>query len=87
VNTTSWPHQRCRRASIVAQFGETRAGLVEGALTTGDPLADAVVEEIHAGGRLVRTALDAGIKDGLASLTDPPPAVAALLTQAECRPA
>lgn len=86
MNTTRWPHERSRRASIVAQFGETRAELVGWALTTGDPLADAVVEEIHAGGRPVRIALAAGIKEGLASLIDPPPAVTALLTQAEGRP-
>ena len=84
--SSSWPHSRSRRASIVAQFGETRAELVERALTTGDPLADAVVEEIHAGGRPVRIALAAGIRNGLASLDDPPPAVAALLAQAESRP-
>lgn len=78
-----WPSERGRRSSIVAQFGRTRADLVHRALTTGDPLADAVVEEIHAGGKPVRDALAAGIAKGLGTLTDPPPAVAALLADTE----
>lgn len=79
----SWPILRGRRSSIVAQFGETRADLVHRALTTGDPLADAVVEEIHTGGKLVRAALADGIRNGVATLVDAPPAVAALLTDTE----
>lgn len=85
--TVPWPSARGRRSSIVAQFGETRATLVHGALTTGDPLADAVAEEIHAGGKPVRIALADGIREGLSSLTDPPPAVATLLSDAERGPA
>ncbi|SHK82028.1 hypothetical protein SAMN05443637_112187 [Pseudonocardia thermophila] len=81
-----WPTGRGSRAAVVAQFGESRAALVERALRTGDPLADAVVEEIHRGGADVRTHLDHGIRHGLASLTDPPPAVAALLADAERLP-
>jgi hypothetical protein len=56
-------------------------------LNAGDPLADAVVAEIHERGRKVRTALAAGISKGLASVSDPPPAVAALLTATETAPA
>jgi hypothetical protein len=84
--STTWPTARSRRPSIVAQFGETRAELLGWALTTGDPLADAVVEEIHEHGREVRVALANGIGNGLSSLTDPSPAVAALLTQTESVP-
>jgi hypothetical protein len=84
--TDNWPTARGTRSSVVAQFGETRAGLVGWALTSGDPLADAVVAEIHEHGREVRTALAAGISNGLDSLSDPPPAVAALLTATETVP-
>ena len=88
VSTVStWPYERSTRSAVLAQFGETRADLAGWALTTGDPLADAVVEEIHAGGRPVRTALTTGTRHGLATVADPPPAVAALLTQAEATPA
>jgi hypothetical protein len=47
----AWPSARGRRSSIAAQFGEDRAELLCWALTTADPLADAVVEEIHERGR------------------------------------
>jgi hypothetical protein len=82
----AWPSMRGRRSSIAAQFGEDRADLLHWALTTADPLADAVVEEIHERGRGVRADLARGIADGLCSLADPSPAVAALLTQAESLP-
>jgi hypothetical protein len=81
-----WPTGRAGRDVLVAQFGQGRADLMGWALTTGDPLADAVVEEIHAHGRTVRVALYKGLASGLASLTDPPPAVAALLAQCESVP-
>lgn len=81
-----WPTERAGRDVILAQFGQGRAELMGRALTTGDPLADAVVEEINAHGRTVRTALHKGLALGLASLTDPPPAVGALLAQVESMP-
>ncbi|MET8471225.1 oxygenase MpaB family protein [Streptomyces sp. NPDC006422] len=81
-----WPHGRSTRSSVVAQFGTSRADLAAWALTTGDPLADAVVEEIHHGGRVVRAAFQKGLADGLASVEDPPDAVAALLAQTEATP-
>jgi hypothetical protein len=85
-SATCWPGERGRRSSIAAQFGESRAELMQWALTTGDPLADAVVEEIQRDGRTVRVKLAEGISNGLASLENPPPAVAALLRQAETVP-
>ncbi|MEV1290801.1 oxygenase MpaB family protein [Pseudonocardia sp. NPDC049635] len=85
--TASWPTGRSPRAELVARFGEARADLVGRALRTGDPLADAVVDEIRARGRAVREQFDRGIRHGLASLQDPPPAVAALLSSAESLPA
>jgi hypothetical protein len=84
--TPPWPPARSSRAGILAQFGASRADLVGGALVTGDPLADAVVEEIHSGRPGVNVVLNAGIRHGLESLPDPPPAVAALLAATETRP-
>lgn len=87
TDSSAWPTERGYRSGIVLQFGQTRADLLQWALVTGDPLADAVVEEIHAGGREVRLQLDSGIRNGLSSLATPPPAVAALLAQTERMPA
>lgn len=83
----SWPTDRGRRSSIVAQFGETRAAIAQWALTTADPLADAVADAIHTDGASVRRAFNAGLQDGIASVDDPHPAVAALLADAEAFPA
>ena len=41
MSPTSWPTGRGPRTAVVARFGESRAALVERALRTGDPLADA----------------------------------------------
>ena len=81
-----WPSGRSRRTAIVAQFGGDRADLAQWALTTADPLADAVAAAIHAEGAAVRAAFRKGVTDGLASLTDPHPAVAALLADTEALP-
>ncbi|WP_308819098.1 oxygenase MpaB family protein [Pseudonocardia alni] len=79
------------RDALAARFGPRRADLAVRARTAGDPLADAVVAEIRAagreGGRALTAALQRGIRDGLASLTGPSPALAALLTSAESVPA
>jgi hypothetical protein len=83
---TEWPAARNSRPGIVAQFGDGRAELAGWALSTGDPLADAVVEEIHSGGRDVRAKLHNGIEHGLANVDDPPPGVAALLEWTESAP-
>jgi hypothetical protein len=85
--TAPWPHARSSRDGVVAQFGASRADLVGWALVTGDPLADAVVEEIHSGRPGVNAVLNAGVRHGLKSLTDAPPAVVALLASTEARPA
>ncbi|WP_051947667.1 oxygenase MpaB family protein [Streptomyces scabiei] len=55
--------------------------------TGGDALADAVIAELDLLGTPARQALDAGLRNGLASLHAPPPqAVAALLRQLESAP-
>lgn len=57
------------------------------ALTTGDPLADAVAQDMHTDNRAanqrVHDSLRAGLAGGLSSLSNPPPSVAALLADAE----
>ncbi|MCU1287538.1 MAG: hypothetical protein JWO13_3888 [Acidobacteriales bacterium] len=85
--TAPWPHARSSRDGVVARFGARRADLVGWALVTGDPLADAVVEEIQSGRPGVHAVLNAGIRHGLEFLTDAPPAVVALLTSTETRAA
>jgi hypothetical protein len=81
-----WPSARSRRSVIVAQFGEGRADLAQWALTTADPLADAVAAAIHTEGAALRAAFDRGVSHGLSSLADPHPALAALLASTETRP-
>src|SRR3984893_3612295 len=56
-------------------------------LAVGDPLADAVIVEMDALGKEGRRILNAGLADGLESLTERPPAIAALLQQLETMPA
>ncbi|HTA38164.1 MAG TPA: oxygenase MpaB family protein, partial [Candidatus Acidoferrales bacterium] len=56
-------------------------------LNTGDPLADAVIEELYRLGPDANRALLDGLANGRASLVNPPPAVDALLQQTETLPA
>jgi hypothetical protein len=56
-------------------------------LTVGDPLADAVIVEMDALGKEGRRILNAGLADGMESLTERPPAITALLQQLETMPA
>ena len=82
----AWPHARGARSSLVAQFGTDRADLAGWALTTGDPLADAVVADIHDGHPQARQSVQRGIRDGLDSLVDPPDSVVAFLNDTERLP-
>ncbi|MEQ3549649.1 oxygenase MpaB family protein [Pseudonocardia nematodicida] len=88
ITIAGWPTGRSSRSAVLAQFGEGRADLMQWALTTGDPLADAVVAEMHElGMSTARPLLVRGIEDGLDSLEDPPPALAAFLESTETPPA
>ncbi|MBX3593403.1 oxygenase MpaB family protein [Sphingomonas sp.] len=80
-----WPAARSRRSSIVAQFGGERADLLHRALTTGDPLADAVAGAMQAD-PAIRQQIDLGLVHGLAAVPQPHDAVRALLTDTERRP-
>ena len=86
VGPALWPRARSRRSTVVAQFGGDRADLAQWALTTADPLGDAVAVAIHAEGATVRAAFSKGATNGLASVADPHPAVAALLASTESLP-
>jgi len=58
------PHARGTRSSPIAQFGADRGDLAGWALTTGDPLADAVVADIHDGHPQARQTVQLGIRNG-----------------------
>src|SRR5260370_9639837 len=55
-------------------------------LVVGDPLADAVIVEMDALGKEARRILNAGLADGLGTLTERPPAITALLKQLKAMP-
>lgn len=80
-----WPARRGDGAAIRRRFG-SRAELLARTLRVGDPPADAVMKELAALGAPARRMLKKGIREGLASLTDPPPAIAALLRETETVP-
>ncbi|MCW2900335.1 MAG: hypothetical protein JWO67_2600, partial [Streptosporangiaceae bacterium] len=86
TSENAWPQSRGTRSSLIAQFGADRAELAGWALTTGDPLADAVVADIHDGHPEARQAVQHGIRNGLHSLVDPPVSVVAFLTDTERLP-
>src|SRR3981081_2673927 len=64
----------------VARHGD-KADYMVRMLSVGDPLADAVIVEMDALGKEGRRILNAGLADGLADLTERPPATTALLQQ------
>jgi ER-bound oxygenase mpaB/B'/Rubber oxygenase, catalytic domain len=86
VSEMTWPHARGARSGLIAQFGTERADLAAWALTTGDPLADAVVSDMHDRHPQARQAVQLGIRNGLDSLVDPPDSVAAFLIDTERLP-
>lgn len=61
----------------------SQADLMAEMLQVGDPLADAVISEINELGKPAREELNKGLTDGLDTLDDPPPAVAAFLAHLE----
>lgn len=68
------------------QFGPERVVLLTEMAYTGDPLADAVTQELRAGGETARRALDLGLHHGAAFLNDRFPALRTLLAHAEADP-
>jgi hypothetical protein len=51
TDAPQWPSDPGSHSGIILEFGRTRADLLQWALGTADPLADAVVEEMHELGR------------------------------------
>jgi hypothetical protein len=86
ASSIEWPSERGTRESLAAQFGDDRADLMGWALTTTDPLADAVVDEVHQHGGSVRVQLNHGMAHGVDSIDGPTPAVEALLRSTETLP-
>ncbi len=85
TTTHPWPTGRSTRAAFEERFGSDNADFMQEAMHTGDPLADAVVEAIQEDSQ-VRAQLNQGVKNGLASVENPHPAVVALLTECETMP-
>lgn len=63
-----------------------RPALIERSLHVGDPLADAVIAELDESGSTARGLLSEGLQNGLSSIEAAPPAIAALLREAESVP-
>lgn len=66
---------------------EREADFLSRMLNAGDPLADAVIDELYRLGPSANRILLDGLANGRASLSDPPPAIDALLEQTETLPA
>jgi hypothetical protein len=65
---------------------DERTALIERSLHVGDPIADAVIAELDELGAAGRHLLNEGLRGGLSSLADVPPAIAALLRESEATP-
>ncbi|MCY1267838.1 hypothetical protein D9M68_205480 [compost metagenome] len=80
------PHSVTNRTALLDRFGAEPLELLLEMAATGDPLADAVIAEQRGLAQANRLATQ-GIAQGLASLEQAPPALHALLSQAESVPA
>ncbi|MFC7329140.1 oxygenase MpaB family protein [Marinactinospora rubrisoli] len=77
------PHRLVNAEAARARHGEDAVRLVADGLRAGDPVADSVIAELDALGAPAREALRLGLRNGLGTLDSAPPAVAALLREAE----
>ncbi|WP_413377227.1 hypothetical protein [Alkalihalobacillus sp. 1P02AB] len=81
---TDWPSTRPSCQSIFAQFGQDRMMLINWALNTGDPLADALVSEMHdIGMKKGHEQFRLAAKEGLRAVSDPTPALISFFTEVE----
>lgn len=71
----------------VRALSPEQVALLTTALQATDPLADAVIEELHVRGREAYQVLHDGLVNGRAGLSNVPPAIDALLQQIETLPA
>src|SRR5262245_11219910 len=88
TDTKGFPALPKRRINPNVTFArdDGKIDLLARMLGQGDPLADAVVAELRMTGARGRNLLEAGLRDGLATLKDVPPAIEALLRQTETIP-
>jgi hypothetical protein len=77
---------RRKNPNVTFAGDDGKIDLLARMLRQGDPLADAVVAELRVVGAKGRNLLEAGLRDGLATLKDVPPAIEALLQQLETIP-
>src|SRR5947209_1858367 len=71
---------------LALHLSDEQCDLLARTIREGDPLADAVIKELDALGPESVKILDAGLRNGLASLPTVPPAIEALLRAAETIP-
>jgi hypothetical protein len=84
---SSWPRGRPSYASIAGRFGSDRADLLHEALTTGDPLADDLVEEMHRDGLApARRRFARAAAEGIGAVGDAGPAMRSFFRQVEAVP-
>ncbi|WP_454711336.1 oxygenase MpaB family protein [Cupriavidus nantongensis] len=73
-------------AALAARFGAEATALVMEMAASADPLADAAIAALNSGQAGHPAILQAGLREGRASLSGPPEAIDALLRQAESIP-
>lgn len=79
-----WPTARGSHKSMSIQFGTDRADLINFALTTGDPLADNLAEEMReVGMKRARTQFQLAAQKGIAAVKDPFPSLKSFFEEVE----
>jgi hypothetical protein len=84
-NNAERPQRLVNLEAARAKYG-CKVDFMAEMLQVGDPLADAVISEINDLGKEASGQLNKGLTDGLASLENPSPAIAAFLTELETVP-
>ncbi|MCY1341874.1 hypothetical protein D9M69_278420 [compost metagenome] len=80
------PGRALDQAALAARFGAEATALVMEMASSADPLADAAIAALNSGQAGHPAILQAGLREGRASLSNPPEAIDALLRQAESMP-
>jgi len=77
---------RRKNSNVTFARDDGKIDLLARMLRQGDALADAVIAELRVVGAKGRNLLEAGLRNGLATLKEVPPAIEALLRQLETIP-
>ncbi|NSX17022.1 DUF2236 domain-containing protein [Cupriavidus taiwanensis] len=80
------PGRAIDQGALAARFGAEATALVMEMAASADPLADAAIAALNSGQAGHPAILQAGLREGRASLSDSPEAIDALLRQAESIP-